>query len=357
MNASRPPPPLPPPLPGGELEFPAPPRLTRSWITAIVSMCALLGWLSWRRVEQIVSPPRMNAPDPVVSRSDPIQANSRISPPDPVVAERLTNHQSERHEAPPRASIEPASPPVREERGAYNSDRDEPVDSPRGPVENLEALTLMPEKYEGRTIVAARFFYIGTRVKRKDGVAILPIQTFHHATLSDGESIGAEGMLYLIDPAVADTFDEWLSKNNFEKSIRPTSKARLKFEVRRVRIGDEPRWGAVVVEIEVLLGLNYDKIATANYDGSIAVGRIAGVDAELTLGDGPDWVERLGGADYSTNVRRKIREARRSARVKDDQAALNAVISRLIGESFLRARADEAAELERQRRIWRMLAR
>ncbi|AMV38877.1 serine/threonine protein kinase [Planctomyces sp. SH-PL62] len=163
---------------------------------------------------------------------------------------------------------------------------------------------------------------IGVRLKTKDGW-----------TVSEGNgAIMKSDARLMVDGAMAQKFERVVA----DLGVRPSPKPVMP-TVARVRV-DAPRSAAppslTIVALEVLIGYDAVRLAAGNYGESFRSIKTTPNDAEIGFGDGPKWVERMGGEDkFVAMIRDKLKAARSNKAAAHRWAEANAFFNEVAAQS------------------------
>jgi serine/threonine-protein kinase len=203
-----------------------------------------------------------------------------------------------------------------------------------------------PERFGDRLVIPRGFFWIGTKASRISGQIALPVKDSDGNTLADGVSLGSSRLLFLIAEPVARQLNDWLAQNQVAASAKTTCKSVLALQIRRESLAQGPRWVAMIVAMQILQGVNYANIIADRLTETFRVVWVTSDFAQLGYGEGPDWAERLGGEKYTGLVKRRYREAIRSAKAAQNRAQLDSAMVRMMGETMKLKQQRDAAQMK-----------
>jgi hypothetical protein len=266
---------------------------------------------------------------------------------------RIPDQNAERAPGPPaRRSLleaERGPDPRRADLGGRNGPplRDRASRSAAG---DLNEVIASPAKYRGQGLALDGLFKIGTRiaeVAEAQGQVVglsIPVAWNDDRKICAGDRKVEGHDLYLIlDDQVAGVLDRVFRRLDLKPTSKPSFRAILGATVRRRPVGAAEIDVLVVDSLEILGLCDYVQVAQHNYAEAFRVVRVDAGGGHTTFGDGPTWVERLGGEEkFVQPIRRKFREIQRRAATESRQAMLDGVYQRELTSAMRAANAYNA---------------
>ena len=180
-----------------------------------------------------------------------------------------------------------------------------------------------PEMFEGRRVVPEEYLLVGTIVTEVDrGKPTLPVANRDRLRMPSGEQTAKDGIVFLLDPGVAERLVQEVNKNPDIRTIVPTYETILTLEIRRVEFKDGWRWAATIVEMEILVAVNKFNVFRGKINEAFRVLKISPEKITKGIGDGDEWVKRKG-KKWLDLVKKTIERQLHSAKTDRDRAELD----------------------------------
>jgi hypothetical protein len=274
------------------------------------------------------------------------------------------DRRDERQRIPERNAEQPPGPPARRslldaERGPDSRQAD--LGPRNGPplrdrasrpasAADLNQIIASPAKYRGQGFTLDGLFKIGTRiaeVAEAKGQVVglsIPVAWNDDRKICSGDRKVEGHELYLIlDDQVAGVLDRVFKRLDLKPTSRPSFRAILGATVRQRPVGASEVDVLVVDSMEILGMCDYVQVAQHNYNEAFRVVRVDAGGGHTTFGDGPTWVERLGGEEkFVQPIRRKFREIQRRAATESREAMLDGDYQRELTSAMRAANAYNA---------------
>lgn len=219
----------------------------------------------------------------------------------------------------------------------------------------IETILDAPGEFEGRTIALDGLYRVGTlltKLRGEDRNIIgwsLPIGGDDDRLICKGNGKVAGRDRYLIldsglAPLLLKTYDEL----KFRPAARPMHKCALTVRVRPLLVNGARVPVVTIVQLEILGVCNFLLIAQRQYEKAFLMVHVTPETAWVDHGDGPSWVERLGGEEkFVRPLRRKLRDMQRRA-IVDRQ---NAIVGSLLQAQLAQAVNMTIANQQQQARF------
>lgn len=259
--------------------------------------------------------------------------------------------QSPGFQARPAVPVQAEAPPTPEPASASSTEVVTADPSASRPVElgpkdaapviegavDLDRLLEHPARYHGQEVEIADVLVIATtpfkRASNIPGGIGVRLKTKDGWTVSEGNgAIMRSDAHLMVDGAMAQKFERAVA----DLGVRPSPKPVMP-TVARVRV-DVPRSASppslTIVALEVLIGYDAVRLAAGNYVESFRSIKTTPNDAEIGFGDGPKWVERMGGEDkFIAMIRDKFKAARSNKAAAHRWAEANAFFNEVAAQS------------------------
>ncbi len=350
----------------------------RPWIwgaaaAAVILLGPLAAWLANRRgdarPEALVGP----GPDPGIARSRPqlprspddpapVPPRSRPAPPEKPIADRSRPE--------PESPVDDDPPTPRRSVSADNTDPDPPAapkqplrEKPRAPGKQfdgpVDARTILKnaEEFLGKRVVPKDYCLVSNSFSRQpEGYYTLLIKDTDENTLGDRQKLRPDSYGFTVQADLVNNLTRWIEANKIGTSSTAECKIIPAFEVKSVPIGGQEYGVIEIVEMEMLIGVDYKKVVDRKYDEAFGVVHVsAGKNATVVRGDGGEWVTRLGGDKYRSKIRKKQEDLKRKIKVANDFAALDATLGKAMGDAVSRGMANQRQFWQGQASTSRML--
>jgi hypothetical protein len=209
-----------------------------------------------------------------------------------------------------------------------------------------------PKSFIGRTITLDRLYKVGTLqapFKGPDGRVIgwsIAVGGGDDRLISkgDGRVVGRDGYLLLderLGPVLKRAYDEY----RFHAAARPVHKCTLTVTVRPMVVDETRVPVVVIVGLEVLGICNFLQVAQHQYDKAFLTVQVTPERAWHAYGDGPAWVERLGGQEkFIAPLHRRLRELQRKAIADRNFAVVGNALQAALARSVNMALANQAQQ-------------
>ena len=216
----------------------------------------------------------------------------------------------------------------------------------------IETVLDASNAFIGKSVTLDRLYKVGTFVTRAmgpDGHAIgwsVPIGGDDDRLISkgDGRVVGRDRYLVLDDrlgPVLKNAFDHY----HFHAAARPAYKCTLTVTVRPMAVEGTRTPIVVVVGLEILGVCNFLQVAQHQYDKAFVTLHVTPDRAWHAVGDGPAWVERLGGQEkFVAPLRRKLRDLQRKAVADRNFAVVGNALQNALARSVNMAIANAAQQ-------------
>jgi hypothetical protein len=225
-------------------------------------------------------------------------------------------------------------------KSANRRDDDKLVGRPdQKDMTTIETILDSPKMFEGRILTLDGLYKVGTRLtllKGPDKSTVgwsLPVGDDDRLICTgDAKAVGHDRYVILdsgLAPLLLKVFDEL----KFRPAARPTYKCTLEVTVRHVIVNGARVPAVEIAGLEILGICDFVKVAQRRYDKAFLTVRVTPERAWVAYGDGPSWVERLGGEErFVKPLRRKLRDLQRRI-IADRNSALvgNALQAALAG--------------------------
>lgn len=253
------------------------------------------------------------------------------------------------------ASKAKRSPPASESTAAAVAveDRPEPPRADEGPVAWRRLLD-DPSAYDGRVVEVAEVLAftqsplvrsasvpggIGIRLRIKNGPAV---------SSGNGEIAGS-AVRIRVDEATAANLERIMA----EAQARPSTKDPFEV-VARFRV-DAPRGSATravtLASVEMLCAYNKLAIARGELDRAFRILVADPRGANAGFGDGPKWIERMGGARFVDKARKDLKEHLSNLAADQRWAESDALFGRVAAQAVQAVQRSQAAEDAARRRM------
>ncbi len=191
----------------------------------------------------------------------------------------------------------------------------------RKDLPTIEAILDSPKTFEDMTLTLDGLYKVGTKVtllKGPDKNTVgwsLPVGGDDDRLIctGDAKAVGRDRYLVLdsgLAPLLLNVFDQL----KFRPAARPTYKCTLTVTVRQVIVNGARVPAVEIAGLEILGICDFVKVAQRRYDKAFLTVRVTPERAWVAYGDGPLWVERLGGEErFIKPLRRKLRRVAKAS--------------------------------------------
>ncbi len=233
---------------------------------------------------------------------------------------------------------------------AKRRDDNQPAGRPdRKDAITIETILESPESIEGRTLTLDGLYKVGTKVtllKGPDENTVgwcLPVGGDDDRLICPGDAkvVGRDRYL-ILDGGLAPLLLDVLDQLKFRPAARPTYKCTLTVTVRPVIVNGARAPVVQIVGLEILGICDFVKVAQRRYEKAFWTVRVTPQRAWVAYGDGPSWVERLGGEErFVKPLRRKLRDLERRIIADRNSALVGRALQAALGSAVNMAIANQ----------------
>jgi tRNA A-37 threonylcarbamoyl transferase component Bud32 len=229
-----------------------------------------------------------------------------------------------------------------------------PAESPSEVVQvPIERLLASPDEFDGRIIFPTEYLLIGTKMEQ-------PTQEWFRAYIKDRHGktlarptsrIEPTGVNLVIVPGLAARVRERISANDLTLQFEPVYKCVPTIELRRIERGGGTVWLGLIVGLDILCEVNFYRIAT-NQENPVRCVSLGPANDPTPEIDENGWIERLGGGEFTSRVRREAEKQLRSLNAQMQRNQVGSMIGKAARQTIMEGDARERAFNEQARRIF-----